>query len=102
MACPNLYDKPAASWLDLSRWHFDIDRYLLPSLPLLPWDKIPRPIARLLGYRRQEPAVVGNIIIALWSLLGVFCGVAIVAEVTVRVPLFQHHHMPVILGSFVC
>ena len=89
------------SWSNLSRWHLDIDRYLFSSLPAFPWHKLPYPVARMLGYRKEEPAFVGNIVVALWSLLGVFCSIAVVTVVTIHVPYFESHHAPTIIASFV-
>lgn len=39
--------------------------------------------------------------IALWSLVGAFCGVALVASVSKRVPSFEARDATVIVGSFV-
>jgi len=38
---------------------------------------------------------------AFWSLVGAFCGVALVAEVSKRVPSFEAKGAPTIVGSFV-
>jgi hypothetical protein len=55
----------------------------------------------MLGYRDRPPKPIGNILIALWSLLGAFCGVALVASVSKRVPAFEARGAPTIIGSFV-
>lgn len=39
--------------------------------------------------------------VALWSLLGAFCGVALIASVTKRVPSFEARDATAIIGSFV-
>ncbi|KAJ5794644.1 hypothetical protein N7457_001243 [Penicillium paradoxum] len=83
-----------------STWNFDIDRYLNPFVPAPPWNLVPRPIAHLLGYRGDGPKPMGNILMALWSLLGAFCGVALVASVSKRVPSFEARDAPAIVGSF--
>lgn len=88
-------------WLDLSRWHLDIDQHLIPYLPVPPWRWLPRSVSRMLGYREGPPKALGNIIVALWSLLGVFCGVALVGAVSMHVPSFRDRHAPVIITSFV-
>ncbi|KAB8264112.1 HPP family-domain-containing protein [Aspergillus pseudonomiae] len=87
--------------VDFSRWHVDIDRYLNPLIPRPPWRWLPRPISHFLGYRGDKPPRnLGNLVIAFWSLIGVFCGVLVVAEVSLHVPSFQHHHAPIIVASF--
>ncbi|KAF7587202.1 hypothetical protein BBP40_007564 [Aspergillus hancockii] len=87
--------------VDFSRWHADIDTYLNPLIPAPPWRWLPRPISHFLGYRGDKPPkALGNIVIAFWSLIGVFCGVLIVSEVSLHVPSFQHHHAPIIVASF--
>ncbi|KXG50066.1 uncharacterized protein PGRI_060330 [Penicillium griseofulvum] len=81
-------------------WNFDIDRYLNPFVPAPRWHLVPRPVAYMLGYRDRPPKPIGNILIALWSLLGAFCGVALVASVSKRVPAFEARDAPTIIGSF--
>lgn len=44
---------------------------------------------------------MGNILIALWTLVTVFCGVSIITSVTMRVPAFQNHGAPDVIASFV-
>ncbi|PLN83165.1 HPP family protein [Aspergillus taichungensis] len=86
---------------DFSRWHVDIDAVLNPYLPAPPWRRLPRPISHFLGYRGDHPPrALGNLVIAFWSLIGAFCGVLVVAEVSKHVPSFQQHHAPVIIASF--
>jgi hypothetical protein len=84
-----------------STWHFDIDRYINPFIPAPRWHLIPKPIAHMLGHRDKPVKPMGNILIAGWSLLGVFCGVALVASVSKRVPSFEARNAPAIVGSFV-
>jgi hypothetical protein len=55
----------------------------------------------MLGYRDRPPKPIGNILVALWSLVGAFCGVALVASVSKRVPSFEARDATVIVGSFV-
>ncbi|KAA8647668.1 hypothetical protein EYZ11_007374 [Aspergillus tanneri] len=86
--------------IDFSRWHVDIDAYLNPFLPGPPWRWLPRPVSHFLGYRgRKPPKALGNILIAFWSLVGVFCGVLVVAEVSMHVPSFRQN-APIIVASF--
>ncbi|PWY85845.1 hypothetical protein BO94DRAFT_535981 [Aspergillus sclerotioniger CBS 115572] len=87
--------------IDFSRLHVDIDAHLNPYLPPPPWRRLPRPISRFFGYRETiPPKPLGNLVVAFWALIGVFCGVLIVAEVSEHVPSFQAHHAPIIVASF--
>lgn len=89
------------SWFEYHRWHFDIDKYINPLIPAPRWHRLPRPIAHFMGHRHEAPKAMGNLLIALWTLVSVFCGVAIVTAVTMRVPAFQRHHSPDVIASFV-
>lgn len=91
------------SRIDFARWHLDIDAVLNRIIPPPPWHLLPRPVSHFLGYRGNKPQkALGNLVIAFWSLIGVFCGVLLISEVSLRVPAFQNHHAPIIVGSFVC
>ncbi|KAJ5657653.1 uncharacterized protein N7484_001302 [Penicillium longicatenatum] len=81
-------------------WQFDIDRYLNPFIPAPRWHCIPRPVAHFLGHRAEPPKPLGNLAIAFWSLIGAFCGVALVASVSEHVPSFEARDSPAIIGSF--
>ncbi|CAG7951393.1 unnamed protein product [Penicillium olsonii] len=83
-----------------STWHIDIDYYLDRIVPTPRWHLIPKPIAHMLGHRESPPKPLGNILIACWSLVGAFCGVALVASVSKRVPSFEARDAPAIIGSF--
>ena len=85
----------------VNSWHFDIDRYLNPLIPAPRWHLVPQPVAHFLGYRKETPKPLGNIAIAFWSMLGAFCGVALVAAVSSHVPSFEARDAPAIVGSFV-
>ncbi|KAJ5933834.1 hypothetical protein N7454_006163 [Penicillium verhagenii] len=84
----------------VSTWHFDIDRYLNRLVPAPRWHLIPKPMAHFLGYRAESPKPLGNVVIAFWSLIGAFCGVALVASVSQNVPSFEARDAPAIIGSF--
>ncbi|PYH87938.1 HPP family protein [Aspergillus ellipticus CBS 707.79] len=87
--------------IDFSRFHVDIDAYINPFLPPPPWRRLPRSISRFFGYRETlPPKPLGNLVVAFWALIGVFCGVLIVAEVSEHVPSFEAHHAPIIVASF--
>ncbi|KAJ5145796.1 uncharacterized protein N7515_000360 [Penicillium bovifimosum] len=83
-----------------STWNFDIDRYVNPFLPAPRWHLWPRPVAYMLGHRESPPKPMGNVLIALWSIVGAFCSVALVASVSQRVPSFEARGAPAIIGSF--
>ncbi|KAL3465884.1 HPP family-domain-containing protein [Aspergillus heterothallicus] len=87
--------------INFSRWHLDIDAALNPYLPRPPWRHLPRSVSHFFGYRGDEqPKAVGNLVIAYWSLIGVFCGVLLISEVSLHIPEFRNHHAPIIVGSF--
>lgn len=87
--------------LDIRGWNFDIDRFINPFVPAPRWHLVPRPIAHILGHRDRPTKPSGNILTAFWSLIGAFCGVALVAEVSKRVPVFEAREGPHIVGSLV-
>ncbi|RDW78700.1 HPP family protein [Aspergillus mulundensis] len=89
------------SRIDFARWHLDIDAVLNRFIPAPPWHLLPRPVSHFFGYRGDKPQkALGNVVIAFWSLIGVFGGVLLISEVSMRVPAFQNHHAPIIVGSF--
>ncbi|CAI7576915.1 unnamed protein product [Penicillium bialowiezense] len=83
-----------------STWNVDIDHYLNRIVPAPRWHLVPRPIAHMLGHRDRAPKPLGNVLVACWSLVGAFCGVALVASVSKRVPSFEARDAPAIIGSF--
>lgn len=87
---------------DPRHWSFDIDRYLNPLVPSPPWNHVPYPIARFLGYRTEEdkPKHKGNLAPIFWAFIGVWCGVALIEVVDMHVPSFQLRSAPLIVGSF--
>ncbi|OJD19162.1 hypothetical protein AJ78_00862 [Emergomyces pasteurianus Ep9510] len=89
MPFPNLYD------CDL-----DIDRLLNRYIPYPRWHLVPRPVAHFLGHRAQPPKQPGNVLVMLWSTIGVFCGLSIVAAATMRISLFQAQGPFIIISSF--
>lgn len=82
-------------------WHLDIDRYLNRVIPASPLHKLPPPVSRFLGYRREHKQDVGNIMGAFWSLMGAFCGLAVVAAVFNNTESIQRHAPPAFIASFV-
>src|SRR5690242_13835754 len=82
-------------------WHLDIDRYLNRVIPASPLHKLPTPVSRFLGYRKEQQQDVGNILGAFWSLIGAFCGLAVVAAVFNNTESIQQHAPPALIASFV-
>jgi hypothetical protein len=82
-------------------WNVDIDRYINRIVPPSPLHKFPTPIARYLGYRKEQEQDVGNVLGAVWSCVGAFCGLAVVAAVFNNTASIQMRHPPALLASFV-
>lgn len=87
---------------EVNSWNLDIDRFLNPFIPAPRWQLFPRPVAHFLGYREGPTKPLGNVLTALWGLIGAFCGVALIASISKRVPSFEARDAPAIIGSFVC
>ena len=81
--------------------HFDIDDYLNKIIPPSPLHRLPRPISKFLGYRKDEKPDVGNVVVAFWALTGAFCGLVLVASVMRYSPLIQKYDPPVLFASLV-
>lgn len=82
-------------------WHLDIDRHLYHVIPASPLHRLPPPVSRFLGYRKEQKQDVGNILGAFWSLIGAFCGLAVVAGVFNNTESIQRHAPPAFIASFV-
>lgn len=82
------------------KWHVNIDHYLNPYLPTPPWRWLPKTISHMLGHREHPIQIMGNVLMAFWSLIGCFCGVAVVASASMHIPSFQAHEAPMIVASF--
>ncbi|PGH20363.1 hypothetical protein AJ80_03631 [Polytolypa hystricis UAMH7299] len=80
-------------------WEVDINKTLDPFVPYPRWHLIPRPIAHFLGYRSKQPRKAGNVLVAIWSFIGAFAGLVVVAAASTRIPSFKAHGGPII-GSF--
>jgi CBS-domain-containing membrane protein len=81
-------------------WDLDIDRYLNRIVPPSPLHRLPAPVSRFLGYRKETRQDVGNVLGACWSFLGAFCGLAVVAAVFNNTSSIQWHHPPAMIASF--
>ena len=82
-------------------WDLDIDRHLNHIVPPSPLHRLPAPVSRFLGYRKETRQDVGNILGAFWSMLGAFCGLGVVAAVFNNTASIQWHHPPALIASFV-
>lgn len=83
-----------------ARWNFDIDQWLNPIVPRPPWQRLPTLISHFLGYRKETPKPIGNLLIAGWALVGVFLGLIVIELVTKQVAVFHEHQAPIIIASF--
>ncbi|KAI9877048.1 MAG: hypothetical protein M1830_004942 [Pleopsidium flavum] len=81
-------------------YNIDIEKYILPFIPRSRLHLLPRSISHFLGYRNTPRKEIGNLLVAAWSFLGAFCGVAII-EGTFMSPVIQAHGTPLIIGSFI-
>jgi hypothetical protein len=90
------------AWTRAQDWNVDIDRYINPYLPRSQLHRLPTPISRFLGYRTKQHQDVGNVLGAIWSFLGAFCGLAVIAAIFNNSPEIQARHPPAMIASFVC
>ena len=81
-------------------WNLDIDRYTNPWTPRNPIYLLPRPISHFLGYRTRPEKEVGDVVVAVWALVGAFALVVVLAA-TFMIPEIQSHAPPIVIGSFV-
>ncbi|KAG9199348.1 DNA repair protein rad16 [Epicoccum nigrum] len=81
-------------------WHLDVDRYLNRVIPASPLHKLPSPVSRFLGHRKEQKQDVGNILGAFWSFTGAFCGLAVIAAVFNNTESIQQHAPPAFIASF--
>jgi len=64
---------------------------------------LPRPLSHFLGYREKphRKPEIGNVLIAIWSFIGVFCGIAMLEGVFLCAKEFREREAPIIMASFV-
>ncbi|KAK0512939.1 hypothetical protein JMJ35_004956 [Cladonia borealis] len=81
--------------------HFsvDIDRHLNAYIPSNFVHRLPKPIARFLGYRDGPRQDIGNVLIAGWAFLGAFVGI-ITIEAVFMIPAIHDHGVPIVIASF--
>jgi CBS-domain-containing membrane protein len=82
-------------------WDLDLDRYLNRIIPPSPLHRLPTSVSRFLGYRKTQRQDVGNVLGALWSMLGAFCGLVVIAVLFKHTEAIQWHHPPALIASFV-
>jgi hypothetical protein len=82
--------------------HFDIDEYLNRIIPPSQLHRLPRPISRFLGFRKNPKPDVGNVLIAFWALIGAFGGLVLVAAIFKYSPVIREYNPPVVFASLVC
>lgn len=93
---------PNMATLERAReWDLDVDGYLNRVIPPSPLHKLPTPVSRFLGYRKEKRQDVGNVLGAVWSFVGAFCGLAVVAGVFNNTASIQWHQPPALIASFV-
>ncbi|KAL6706720.1 DNA repair protein rad16 [Coniothyrium glycines] len=97
----------AGAWDDMTRflqrsyaWEVDVDRRLNRVIPASPLHRLPTSLSRWLGYREEKKQDVGNVLGAVWSLIGAFCGLAVVAGVFGNTGSIQMRQPPVLIASF--
>jgi hypothetical protein len=80
---------------------FNIDDYLNRFIPASRLHILPQYVSWFLGYRREQRAPVGTLVIWFWAFVGAFCGIAIV-EGVYSTHYFQERGTPLVIASFVC
>ena len=85
---------------EAKHYSFDIDRHLNPYLPSNFVHRLPKPIARFLGYRDSPRQDIGNVLIAGWAFCGAFVGI-ITIEAVSMIPAIHDRGVPIVLASFV-
>jgi len=81
--------------------HFDIDKYLNRLIFPSKLHHLPKPVSWFLGYREHPAPDVGNILIAIWALVGTFCGIMVVGAVFSYWGHIKSYHAPVVFASLV-
>jgi hypothetical protein len=82
-------------------WNFDLDGYLNRIIPRSQLYRLPTPISRFLGHRKEQKPDVGNVLGALYSFVGAFCGLAVVAAMFNNIPTIERRNPPALIASFV-
>ena len=80
---------------------FDVDEYLNRFVPQSRLYRLPQSLSWFLGYRRRSHQQPGSVLIWLWSFVGAFAGILLIAGVIKSSPALQSHGSVLIIGSFV-
>lgn len=80
---------------------FDIDRYINRFVPPSWLHRLPKPIARFLGYRHPPAPPIGNVLVWWWAFIGAFSGILIV-EAVFHTNKLQAEGVPLVIASLVC
>ena len=86
--------------MEAQDFSFDIDRHLNAYIPSNFVHRLPKPIARFLGYQDAPRRDIGNVLIAGWAFFGAFVGI-ITIEAVFLIPAIHDHGVPVVIASFV-
>lgn len=81
-------------------WNVDVDRYINRIVPPSPLHRFPAPWTRFLGYREKQKEDIGNVLGAIWSCVGAFAGLAVIAAVFNNTESIQMRHPPALIASF--
>lgn len=82
-------------------WNVDIDVYLNRFIPSPPWQHLPYRLAWFLGYRKEKPRELGNVVVIFWAFIGIFLGLLLIELATRYIPVVEKNGGPIIVGSFV-
>lgn len=85
----------------ITEWHIDIDRFINPYILPSPASRLPTWLGRFLGYRREPPRPLGNVIVSVWSFLGTLASLSLIFIVNKQLSAFENREAPLILASFV-
>ncbi|TGJ78659.1 hypothetical protein E0Z10_g10101 [Xylaria hypoxylon] len=67
--------------------NFDIDKYVDRIIPAPPWQAVPYPLSYCLGYRKHPSEKnLGNILLAVRALLGVFVSILLIQFLSHQIP----------------
>ncbi|KAL2272005.1 hypothetical protein VTJ83DRAFT_1376 [Remersonia thermophila] len=84
-----------------SGWNFDIDNYLNPLFPPFLLHRLPSFVSHFLGHRTHAPQrPLGNLVMVLWAVVGVFASLACIGAASRSIPAFEDRGVPAIIASF--
>lgn len=89
------------SQLGITQWNIDIDRFINPYILPSPARHFPTWLGRFVGYRREPPRPLGNVIESFWSFIGTVTALSVIYVVNGQLAAFENHEAPLILSSLV-